>query len=781
MRSAATALLALILLLFATSASAQSAPRVDDVLVEGNRRVEAAAVLRQVTIQPGELVDIKEIGNDIRRIYDLGFFEDVVVSIREDGATTSLVFAVREKPSVREIIIEGNDRIKETDIREKLTFEVGEILNETRVQRSEVAIEGLYQEKGYYLAEVDREIRRVSDEEVDVVYTIREYQRVRVSSVSFVGNDNLSAKEIQEVIETRPHTLLSFLSKSGRFSAEKFAIDLQRIRAFYYENGFLDVEVGEPLVELSADRTSVSIIIPITEGDEYFIESVQTSGDLEGHEDRINALITAEPGERFASSTIRNDIERITTYFKDLGYAFADVVPGTDVDPVTQKVRLNYRVVRGDIAYIGRIDIVGNTLTRDRVIRRELVIQEGERYSTTKIRASIAYIQRLGFFENVDLRESRSTTDPGLLNLQIEVVERPTRQLQVGAGYSSYDGIMANAQISENNLFGRGQNLSFALNWSKRTRNFEVSFMEPRLGGSKWQLNVSLFNRRYVYPQFSRDSLGASVGVGYMLTRDLTLTLGWRVERIEANATDDSFVSAIYANGYQLSVGPTFGLYYDTRNDRLFPTAGMYHGVRAEISDSVFGAQQNYLKTSVFARFYWAPFWDNWVIRFNAELGRITSTRANEATPITERYFLGGSQTIRGFDSYTLSPCITRPVGADPGASTVCDEIGGHKSLHFNLELEFPIVQSFGLRGVVFMDAGNAFGLRDSYSLKPDFLVSRDNREDEYGNVLRTSVGFGVRWRSPIGPLRFEWGFPLARLPGVESAVRFEFGIGNVF
>jgi len=320
------------------------------------------------------------------------------------------------------------------------------------------------------------------------------------------------------------------------------------------------------------------------------------------------------------------------------------------------------------------------------------------------------------------------------------------------------------------------------LNWSKRTRNFEIAFMEPRLAGSRWQLNVSLFNRRYVYPQFQRDSLGATVGVGYLLTRELTLTLGMRVERINASASDDSiFVSAIYNSGNQLSIGPTAGLFFDSRDDRLFPTRGMYHGVRGELSDSVFGAQQNYVKARAFTRFYWEPLWDNWVIRFNAELARIYSTRSGEATPITERYFLGGSQTVRGFDNFTLSPCETRARSNDPGAGTICDEIGGHKSLHFNLELEFPIVQSFGLRGVVFMDAGNAFGLRDNLTLKPDFMVKRADREAEYGNVLRTSVGFGVRWRSPIGPLRFEWGLPLARLPGVESPVRFEFGIGNVF
>lgn len=759
----------------------ESSVRIESIEVRGNHRVEAAAILRQMKIESGSLLDPQEIGEDIRQIYELGFFEDIVVSIKDGPRGPILIVTVQEKPIIRNIVLDGNKKIKETDLKEKYKIQELQILNESDVRTTVGAIKDLYQEKGFYLSEVDYELNEISETEVDVIFHIDEYQRVQIGAVTFIGNNEISSKELQKIIESRPKGFLSFLSKSGRFNASTFATDLQRLRAYYYEFGFLDVEVHEPLVELSSDRKQIFLSIPITEGPSYDLASVDVGGEIEGHEDVVEKLVQSTSGDRFKSSAIREDSERIETYFKDLGYAFTQVSPLTDVDEDALTVGIKYQVRRGEIAHIGRIDIVGNTLTRDRVIRRELVIEEGERYSTTKIQASLAYVQRLGFFEDVDLREERSAQDPGLVNLQISVQERPTRTLQVGAGYSSYDGIMANAQISENNLFGRGQQLTFMLNLSKRTRNFEINFMEPRLAGSRWQLNVSLFNRRYDYPQFRRDSLGASLNVGYMLTRELTLTLGWRAERIHASASRDSvFVSAIFNSGNQLSIGPTAGLYYDSRDDRLFPTRGMYHGLRGELSDSIFGAQQNYVKGRAFARFYWEPLWDNWVIRFNAEIARIFSTRSGEATPITERYFLGGPQTVRGFNDFSLSPCETRGRGGDPGGGTVCDEIGGHKSLHFNLELEFPIVQDFGLRGVVFVDAGNAFGLRDNLTLKPDFMVKRSDREAEYRNVLRTSAGFGVRWRSPIGPLRFEWGFPLARLPG-ENAVRFEFGIGNLF
>lgn len=759
----------------------QQSVRIEAIEVQGNRRVESAAIRRQMTIERGSLLDPQQIGDDIRKIYELGFFDDIVVSLKESSRGPVMVVRVQEKPVIRNIVIDGNKKIKESDIEEKYKIKPLQILNESDVRATVSAIKDLYQEKGFYLSEVDYTLNEIDETEVDVIIEVDEHQRVQIGAVTFIGNEGISSKELQKIIESRPKGFLSFLSKSGRFNASTFSTDLQRLRAYYYEFGYLDVEVHEPLVELSSDRRQIFLSIPITEGPPYDLDDVEVAGEIEGHEDVVERMVASKPGDRFKSSAVREDSERIETYFKDLGYAFAQVVPLTDMNEDDLTVGIKYQVRRGDIAHIGRIDIVGNTLTRDRVIRRELVVEEGERYSTTKIQASLAYIQRLGFFEDVDLREERSTVDPSLVNLQVSVQERPTRTLQVGAGYSSYDGIMANAQISENNLFGRGQQLTFMLNLSKRTRNFEINFMEPRLAGSRWQLNVSLFNRRYEYPQFRRESLGASLNVGYMLTRELTLTLGWRAEQIKASASSDSvFVSAIYSAGNQLSIGPTAGLYYDSRDDRLFPTRGMYHGLRGELSDSIFGAQQNYVKGRAFARFYWEPLWDNWVIRFNAEIARLFSTRSGEATPITERYFLGGPQTVRGFDDFTLSPCETRAQGGDPGGGTICDEIGGHKSLHFNLELEFPIVQDFGLRGVVFVDAGNAFGLRDNLTMKPDFVVKRSEREAEYRNVLRTSAGFGVRWRSPIGPLRFEWGFPLARLPG-ESTVRFEFGIGNLF
>jgi outer membrane protein insertion porin family len=757
-------------------------PEIARVEVRGNLRVESEAIIGQLEGGAGERLDPRVVEQDIQRIYDLGFFNNIVVKARDSRSGVVLIIEVEEKPAVEEIAFRGNDEFDDEELMEKIDVEQGSILDEETVRNGVDDILKAYRDKGYFLAEVSYETEEVDAENVRVVYNIQEGGKIRVASVDFVGNEGLADDTILSVLETRPQGYLSFLTKFGKFKEESFQADLQRIRAFYYENGYLDIQVGDPLVELGRDGRSLFITIPVEEGPIYSIDGINITGNfLEGETaDDLREYVKATDGEDFAASTVRGDIQRLEQYYKDKGRAFAQVGLSTQTNEEEDTVQLTYQVEPGPVAYIGRIEIVGNTITRDRVIRREIVINEGERYNGTQIDSSVRYIRRLGFFENVTVREERASEDSELVNLQFEVKERPTRTLQIGAGYSSFDGFIANAQISENNLFGRGQSLSFILNWSRLTRDFELRFTERRLFGSDWQLSLSLFNRHRVYSQFERDSIGASLSFGYHITREFLITAGWRAERVEASSRTDDFASRFYEQSDQRAVGPTLGAYYDTRNDRLFPTSGIYLGASTQVSDSVFGAEQNYIRSRGFTRFYWEPLWDHWVIRFNAEIGHLAATRSDEETPITERFYLGGSQSIRGFRDYRLSPCENRAVREDPSSTTSCRQIGGHKSLQFNLELEFPIVQAIQLRGVVFMDAGNAFGLRDPYSLRPDFTVSRDDRDEDYGNVLRTSVGFGFRWRSPIGPLRFEWGFPLARAPG-EQAVQFAFGIGNLF
>src|SRR5699024_1754625 len=294
--------------------------RIESLEVRGNHRVESAAILRQMKIESGSLLDPQEIGEDIRRIYDLGFFEDIVVSLKDGPQGPVLIVSVQEKPVIRKIVLDGNKKIKETDLKEKYKVQELQILNETDVRTTVSAIKDLYQEKGFYLSEIDYELEQISETEVDVIFHIDEHQRVQIGAVTFIGNKELSSKELQKIIESRPKGFLSFLSKSGKFNASTFATDLQRLRAYYYEFGFLDVEVHEPLVELSSDRKQIFLSIPITEGPAYDLADIDVDGEIEGHEEIVQKLVTSESGERFKSSAIREDSERIETYFKDLGY-----------------------------------------------------------------------------------------------------------------------------------------------------------------------------------------------------------------------------------------------------------------------------------------------------------------------------------------------------------------------------------------------------------------------------------------------------------------------------
>ena len=778
--------------LVCTAAFAQQArPQISALEVEGNLRVESEAILRQVGLEIGEELDERSLGDAIRAVYALGFFDDIAIDAQlDDDGGLILTVIVTEKPSISEVTFVGNDELSNEDVDEVVDLRVGAILDEARVRANAEKIEDLYRDKGYYLVEVDYRLYDTAEGEVGVEYEIQEYTRVQVGRVTFVGNDNLDARELRAVMQTRPGDYLSFLTQFGNFARDDFAADLQRIRVTYYDNGYLDVAVGDPVIELSRDRRRLYITIPIDEGEVYTVSQVGVSGDLLPELGDPEEDLLVEAGSEFRASQVRGDIERLTRQYQDEGYAFTNVNMLTQQNADALEIGIEYDIDRGELVYIGRIDIIGNSITRDRVIRREMQIQEGELYSRTNIEYSEARITRLGFFDNVTIREQVSAIDPQLIDLEVEVSEQPTRSFQIGAGFSSVENFVATAQISENNFFGRGQSLSLNATLSSARQLFQLSFSEPYLFDSDWSAGMNLFNRQVAFTQFRRQSRGIDLNFGYRpfdtdFWRDLSFTVGYGIEEVDVipgglSGSEDVAFPALFDGGLTSSI--TTGVQLDRRNNRLFPSEGFYLAANVEIADEVLGSGNEFIRTRGIGRFYASPLWSGWVLKLNAELGHVASTSDTLPVPIFERFFVGGPNSVRGFERLSLSPTIPTGSSFDPHARTSDFLAGGNKELVFNLELEFPILTAVGIRGVLFADAGNAFAFNEPYTLRLDLF---DDRDDGFGNVLRTAVGLGFRWRSPIGPLRFEWGLPLKPITdenGVqERPVVFEFSIGDPF
>lgn len=800
-RAVGTLLGALLVLLSLGAPSSGFAQTVSEIRVDGTLRVEPEAVMRRVRLEPGDALTARELATTMRSIYELGFFDDVQAEADLIDGEVVLTFVVTEKPSIATIAFEGNDKVDDDEILEEIILDTGSILDESAVQRAARRIGELYRDKGYLLAEVDYRIDPATTGSVDVVFEVDEFAKVQVGRVSIVGNEQLTDREITRVMQTREGNVLSVLGQLGRFQEEYLQQDLLNVRVLYYDQGYLDIAVSDPVVELSRDRTRVFVTVQVDEGDSYSVSSVSVAGDLLESQEDTMARIVVEPGETFRSSRIRQDIDALTQHYQDLGYAYANVNLLTDIDPDTDEVGITYDLDRGELAYIGRIRVVGNDATRDRVIRREMAIREGEQYSRTLIRRSESWVQQLGFFESVLIRERASELGDNRIDLEIEVVERHTRSLQVGAGFSSAESFLATAQVQENNLLGRGQNLSLNAMFSAVRTMFQISFFEPHLYDSNVALQLDLFNRQLAYRDFEETRRGASVSFGYRpfrqheYWRGLSIRAGYQIQDVRAESLR-GFERADDDGGLTSAV--TYGVSLDNRDDRLITTAGYYLAIDNEVADAALGSANEYYKVQGFARGYthidslecgegntnaqtsrtrqalcrWLR---SWVLKANFELGYVGSLNPRRGVPRFERFYPGGPESVRGFELFTLGPREQQALTDDPNALLSDRLLGGNKNVLFQLELEFPILDVVGIRGVLFADAGNAVEIDSRFPFRPDFTAG-PNAED----VLRTALGFGFRWRSPLGMLRFEWGFPLQIREDERRSV-FQFSIGPSF
>ncbi|MCA9581492.1 MAG: outer membrane protein assembly factor BamA, partial [Myxococcales bacterium] len=510
----------------------------------------------------------------------------------------------------------------------------------------------------------------------------------------------------------------------------------------------------------------------------------------------LREMINANPGDWFSSSQIRQDILDVTRHYRDRGYAFADIVPQTQLNLEDRIVDITVQIKRGPPVTIERIHIGGNSKTRDKVIRREIRIYEGELYNQTLVEKSKARIQALGYFERIDVSEEQGST-PNRMILNFEVTERQTGSFQVGAGFSSIESFIFTAQIQQDNFLGFGQTLALQLQISGIRQLIQIQFVEPYLFDTEWTGIFEVFKTIRQFSEFTRDSTGGAITLGHpILHENLRFYLRYYLEYVDISARTGGLLGAagnsqglnflqllpianLFNDGYTSSLRPS--LSWDTRNNRITPTEGVFSTISTEVADQFLGSDNVFIRNRAFFRFYkgiWGPF----VFKTNLEWGLITS-RLEQGVPNFERFRLGGIFNLRGFPLNSLGPRANIPLGRDPNATPpdIGVAIGGNMQFFYNAEIEFDIVEVVGIKGVVFTDGGNAWNMEGQFT-QPAALG--DSTTDPNGRFnpfdLRYSWGFGIRWISPLGPLRFEWGLPFDPRPW-EDAIRFDFTIGNFF
>jgi outer membrane protein insertion porin family len=780
----------------------QSIARIE---ITGNRRVSKDDFLTYLREHVGQTFTPEALTRDVRELWDSGFFDDVQVEIdrRDDGVT--LRFVVRERPNIKEIKFEGNEEIDAEKLQEGIETKPNTILSYPSLRRSVQKIRDLYAEKGYFLAEGSFDVTSRKDNEVNILFKIIEHQPVTVRRVTFIGNEHLTETELREVMYTGAGGILSFGS-GGPFRQDAFERDVLMLNATYYDRGFLSVAVAAPRVMLTPDRTGIEITLTINEGPQYKIRQLKIyERDAAGREvepiqgrRHLREMVRAKSGDVFNRAELSKDLQSVRTMYRDEGYANVQADPQTQLDPENKMVDIIVPIRRGPPAYFDRIEIRGNTKTRDRVIRREMQIAEGRLFSETKLETSKKLITALGYFERVDISTEEGSA-PDRINVNVEVAERSTGTFQVGAGFSSVENFILTAQIQQANFFGNGQSVSLQAQVSSLRQSVNIRFFEPYFLDTRFSMSTDLYDQLRVYPDFSQHTRGGSITFGHPLMTPpylrAAVTYTSEYDQVSQQQTTTLFGTSsaisifprlplrnLFTSGFTSSIRPSVS--YDTRDNRLFATNGVYLQGSAELASPMFGSQNQFLRYRATGSFYY-PIGLGFVMKVNTNLGVVTSPLEN-GVPIFARFFLGGILDLRGFRLRTVGPRLPLTSQLDPNAQPIPNgaTIGGNLSYYQNVEIEFPIIEKVGIRGVVFTDAGNSWNLEQVYCSAAKGTVYSVTDPCFHGfeslTRLRTSWGFGVRWFSPLGPLRFEWGFPFVPLPYEEKSV-FEFTIGNFF
>ncbi|MBQ9817648.1 MAG: outer membrane protein assembly factor BamA [Proteobacteria bacterium] len=752
---------------------------VDEIVLKGNRRNPNEDLLYYIKQSTGVPLSLDVVSEDIKRLYKMKLYEDIQVNLDVIDGKNVLTYIFVEKPSIASVAFEGNDEIDTEDLEEKIDLPIASPLDLDKINTNAEKIKAHYDEEGYFLAEVNSEIRDREDGDKDVIFHIREYDKVKVKRITILGNEALSDEDIKSHIFTRESSLLGLLSGAGEYKEEEFKRDLQRIAAWYSENGYPDAHVTDSQVQLSEDRSSMYITFRVEEGHYTTVGAVDIAGDTLGNDEDIQKLITVEPGQGFKLSQLFDDVKKIQDYYGDKGYAYAQVEPRRLPGSAPDTLDIAFDIHPGELTYIGKILISGNQKTEDKVIRREILVDEGQLYHGSKVHGSEASVQRTGYFEKVSVT-TQAAKAPNTIDILVDVTERSTGQFQIGAGFSSAESFIGTLQVSYDNFLGRGHFMSAQGTISKLRQLFNVQFFDPYFLDSLWRFRISVFNYEYVYTDFTRESYGGNLGFGYPFTRDLILDLTYTIENVEVSTgsfgSKQRNLGSILEGGLTSSINAT--LTWDKRNNRLLPTKGFMLQGSVDVADEYLGSDNEFIRFLGRARGYYPIFWDI-ILKVNLELGYITNWNApKKDVPIFERFFVGGPNSVRGFERSSLGPkrSFTTNV-ADPTSTLTNFQIGGNKEIVFNAEIEIPIIKSMNISGVVFFDMGNAYNEDQDLSLKIDWFA--DNEED-YDSVMRSAMGFGFRWMSPMGLLRFEWGFPLSPKKD-EDPVVFEFSIGNAF
>lgn len=731
---------------------------VEKVLIEGTSRISEMTIRSQLQTKPGTVVSREDVNQDIRTLYQLGYFKDVQVDQEKGKEGWIYTFHVIEKPLLSKIVIEGNKKIKDDALREVITIPLYQPLSENKVRESMDAMKKLYAAKRYYLVDIDYRIRTAPNGDYEFVFVIKEYSQAFVRQVQFIGNTVFTDEELGGLLKTRKKAFLGWLTGAGKYNEEDLKQDVLRLTFYYLKNGYLRVRVESPQVTISKDRRYLFVTFYLEEGDRYRVGTVDIAGDILTTKEELLQDRLTKPGQIYNREFIEKDLLAMTEAYANQGYAFVHIQPATTTNEVEKVANIIFDIQKGSRISIEKINVKGNTTTRDKVVRRELEIKEGDIYNEHLMKKSREKVQALGFFKDVNFATPRGTRDD-TLDLDITVEERPTGSFSVGAGFSTTEDFVFTGSLSKQNFFGLGINGEVSAEVSSRRQQFLFSMVDPYFLDTEWILGVSSFRTVFRFEDFDRDSYGGSFSIGHRFFDYASMSLGYQAEQVTAEDFSALVPQRFRTNASGLTSLVSLTLNRDTRDDRLYANKGMFNSVKGEVSGDKLGGDNDFFRITGKTQLY-QPLGKGFSFRIFLRAGYIHSLN-NDIIPLYDRFFLGGVNSMRGFFPQSIG---AKENVTDANGNPASFVFGGNKMFVSNFEIEYPIYAPVGLKFVTFFDAGNAYSEQETLAF----------------NQMRMNYGFGIRWVSPMGPLRFEWGFPIDRQPDEQKSV-FNFTIGQFF
>ncbi|MCD6292069.1 MAG: outer membrane protein assembly factor BamA, partial [Deltaproteobacteria bacterium] len=700
----------------------------------------------------GEVISTTTLDQDLKNLFSLGFFEDLMVNLAKvrDGVEVAII--VVEKPTISAIIIKGNDKVKRKDLLKEITLHTFSILNEERLQESLEKMKAFYQEAGFYSVRIKTKTVKAGKSRIQVIFIVDEGPKCYVKKINFHGNENFRSWTLRRKLQTKTYSFfLSWITDAGILKKDQLANDAKLLKSFYLSEGYIKARISKPKITLDDNRKWIYLDYDIEEGEVFTMGKVEVV-DPEGEPemtDNLLRVLQGKPGETFSNLKLQNDIETLSNFYADRGHAYVDIDPQTKIDPKKRTIDVSYHINRGTKFLFGRINISGNTKTRDKVIRRELRFSEGDLFSGSALKRSRERINNTQFFSEADIQTIQN--DDETIDVNVTVVEGSTGAFSIGLGYSTVDSIIAVANISQTNWLGKGLDATFNVELSGSRQFYNLGLTDPYFLDMDISAGINVYNEEYEYDAYDTTQQGFRISGGKPIDEYTSWSAGYRWEKVKVyNMNSNASEYLRDEEGTSSTSQVYFSITRDKRNNYLFPTRGYKVKGTVVLAGGPLGFDNDFYK-AIFEGHKFYPF--KWDSAFHL-WGRVSYADGynGQELPLYERFYVGGLKTVRGFDFGEAGP-------EDYNG----DVIGGTKELILSAEWIFSLIDNMGLKGVIFYDAGKAFDDDENLSFN-----------------LRHSVGFGVRWKSPMGPLRIEWGFNLNPEDDEEDNV-WDFSVGSFF